>query len=72
MTQEETSHYLVFGTNSGSLLLYSLASTQVETTVNSGTSYPISCLSWEQTNGVYTGADQFIIQFDLKDKCVKK
>lgn len=70
--QEETTHFIALGTSSGSILLYSIATAQVETTIENDTGHSVSCITWEHSNGVYVGAEQFILQFDLKKRSVKR
>lgn len=72
MVEEETSKFLALGTSSGSLMVYSLSTTEVETTINSATSHSLTCLTWDKSNGIYAGAEQHVLQFDIKQKCVKR
>ncbi|CAH0546158.1 unnamed protein product [Brassicogethes aeneus] len=56
---------IVLGTTSGSLLVYSIAKANVECSINSNLSQGITCISIDEANKAYTGADQDVLVWNL-------
>lgn len=71
---QDTTHttYIVLGTSTGSLLVYSIAKGDLDFKINNETSQRINCLSWCEDSTVFSGAENQIICFDLERKAVKR
>ncbi|KAG5899254.1 hypothetical protein JTB14_035432 [Gonioctena quinquepunctata] len=65
--------YIVLGTTSGLLLVYSISKSNLEYTINSETSQSLTCLSSADSKVIYSGAEQNVYVWNLdKKKMVNK
>ncbi|XP_049819073.1 WD repeat-containing protein 43 [Aethina tumida] len=64
----EADYKIALGTKSGLLLVYSIGKADVEYSINSETSQPISCITLDNSNVVYTGAEQNVLVWNLSKK----
>ncbi|XP_030763020.1 WD repeat-containing protein 43 [Sitophilus oryzae] len=62
---------IVLGTTSGLILVYSLSKAGVDYTIDSNTHLQINCLSTVDGSLLYSGADQEILQWNLRKKTLK-
>ncbi|XP_066254470.1 WD repeat-containing protein 43 [Euwallacea similis] len=63
-----TSPNIVLGTTSGILLIYSLTKGAIEYTIDSKTNTQVNCVSITSNSLSYSGADQNILEWNLKNK----
>ncbi|XP_050312161.1 WD repeat-containing protein 43 [Anthonomus grandis grandis] len=66
--EEPTLPNIILGTTSGIVLIYSIAKANVEYTVDSSTGSQVNCLSVNSNGILYSGADQNILEWNLKKK----
>lgn len=63
---------IVLGTTSGIVLVYSIAKAQIDFSIDSNTNSQVNCLSAANDNLLYSGADQNILEWNLKKKELKR
>lgn len=68
----ESQPRIALGTSNGRLLIYSLLKADLEYVVDSKTSQSISCLSLNNSEVVYSGADTSVIVWNLSKKEVSR
>ncbi|ERL83325.1 WD repeat-containing protein 43-like [Dendroctonus ponderosae] len=62
---------IILGTTSGIILIYSIAKGGIENTINSNTNLPVNCLSAVNDHLLYSGADNNILEWNIKDRNIK-
>lgn len=69
---EEDTYTIALGTTSGTILLYSIDNAELLDTISSDTNYNITCITHQDGDILYSGAEQYILQWNLSEKVMKQ